>query len=587
MKVRAVANFSNDMPDMVMRLDHSRSYFFSGQSVIFFFNSAISWGPIAQFEWLTACGFEDPRIGGQLSFVEKVADGSTDVELKIGPGEADGAGGFYPTACNYSLFSVISFTEWRWVATYGTNTKIARGNTKVGISVGGDISVLDGLGSSSVSGATGFKISASASLEWLPGGADPSAGPAPPPIGRRLSAAGDGNVLRGSVEIDIAHEGGFVLDIVPNEIKDMLRTKNFIGKLSVSTEVPYLNFIGYIREPKPFELWPGLLNLSNPNLSNPRLGPTYGIRIVQCYKNCERAAAYKEEVSSATGIVDGLLGGEDYINCASSGDDFAALTARRRLVARETGAWHLRNATGTEESILMAPSANGWRRYMRVADEEPQSVTAVVKSFGEIDGGRRQLQTASTAAAADGGGGDGGGGDGGGGDGGGEGGDGDSDGDGDGDDDGGDEDDGAGDCYAKPQFLPFWIAKACLDLDDGPSCGTFQVSALLSSAERIFTISGSFVGGDIKPLWFLPGGLADSVIIEANAKSPLVASMEIDLTPGGTRELTFALSSRIKLTVFDHTLKLDCRVYGIVALRPVILFLLKSPTDLPTCVLAH
>ena len=342
---------------------------------------------------------------------------------------------------------------------------------------------------------------------------------------------GGSKVSQGSLEIEISHEGGFVLDIVPDELKDMMRTKNFVGKLTVQQpDAPYLEFLGYIREPEPFDLWPGVLTLSDPN--DDSLGPTYGIRIVQCYKNCAAADAANEEAD-----------GEEYSNCA--GDDIVSMTERRRLAARVDGAWQLRNATHAEVS-LVAPSADGWRRYMNVTVDEP--VVATDKSVArrrvaDIDGGRRQLTGDSG------------------------------------------EDD-SGDCYAKPQFVPFWIATACLDLANEPSCATFQISAILSSAERIFTVKGSFVGGDLKPLWFLPGGLADIVIIEANEVTPLEATMELDLTPGQTRELTFNLNSRILLNIFDFELALDCRIYGVVPLsrggpRPTLCSTgTRSPNDL-------
>ena len=565
-KLRTGLTFPNGLPDMTMALDYSTNS--TGEPVDFLLNGQTAWGPIADFDWLdAACGVapgENPTLGGQLTFSKNEWTGSVDVDLIVGPGEAIAGDAFIPTACSYSA-TLIDFVGWKWFATrswYGdTGTRrLARNSADVGhagrrrlkpkggkdgstsfrprsgnedyedgsydvgvrFRLDGDIDILSGLGSSSRSETTAFVLHSAVELSWF--GAAEDAG----------ETSGD----TGAIEIEMSHEGGFVLDIVPDEFKEFLRTPNLVGKLKVQSEVaPYLDFLAFVRADQPVDLWPDLLTLIDPNDDpdeNPR-GPSIGVRIVQCYVSCAAARAQVAQEDSERGVASQLKGGPEILNCldtgilSTSGDySFVEATAqdRRRLTARENGGWQLTNASDAKDRHLIAPSAAGWRAYMNVTADEapPQLVVKGAKpTFARVDGDRRQLQSDNVEA----------------------------------------EDE----CYEKPQFLPFYLTKICLDLGKDPLCGTFQIFAILSKREKTFVMTGSLTGGDLKPLWFLPGGLADMVIIEANEVTPLEVSMELELAQTPKR-VVFTIAASALINLFDFNLNLTCRIYGIIEHSP-------------------
>ena len=94
---------------------------------------------------------------------------------------------------------------------------------------------------------------------------------------------------------------------------------------------------------------------------------------------------------------------------------------------------------------------------------------------------------------------------------------------------------------SSPVFDAYFEGAMCVSLA-GTLCFPIEAAATFPAAE--ISITGTYAHGDIRPLFFLPGALADVAVIRANPTSPLTLTMGI--SPSGDCQLTLGFGATLE-----------------------------------------
>ena len=506
--MRAGLQFEGQLADRALPVFQVGANFSTGEPTEFILSAEATWGPIKAFDFLTTqCRDDDetPRIGGVIKLAINEQSGlNEDMEIKISSvGEEILLDKFEAKKCTYSfLGGLLKFKDWGWEITLEMKSEQEEEDEEERrrqerLSESGQLTEVDdgtdgdnpdakdgkedkkkkkGKGGkkkkfkSDATTTAGLEVEVSGDVQLF-GDDNPFT----------ISLSGAVSVAMHAINPDpeilfrFFHAGGWSPEWVVNTLpagipRWMFQSKQCEGRLKVNDNPengPYLDFLSQINEAEPIKIGDQeepILILGDPDGGS--AGPIYGLRIVQCYRDCETAAAEAEAEGNIAGEVTG-----NYLNCLENLNFTERTSFSRRRLSRADKGLVLQSKEEAAEEERMEEAQRLEERWME-------------RSVRKLNEGAQE----------------------------------------------------GADCFATPQFVPFWSAKICLDLGEEPLCGTLGISAMLGKSVRKLIFEGYYTdgcgirGGPCKPLWFMPGGLSEVVVIQANDANPLSAYLEIDLT---------------------------------------------------------